>query len=153
MIEAIKKLLQKDSDSDKSAPGAGKQQLIRLAAAVLFVEVMHADHKIDKREQQIVRQALQESFSLSSHEADDLLQLAEERVKNVTSLHEFTSLLHGRLTNEEKVMLLEQIWRVVLADNDVDKYEEHLVRRIAELLYIKHSDYIRAKLNAETEME
>jgi len=153
MIEAIKKLIQKDGDRDKSVTGAHKQQLIRLAAAVLFVEVMHADHKVDKREQQVVRQALQESFSLSSHEADELRQLAEDRVKDVTSLHEFTSLLHGRLSNEEKVMLLEQIWRVVLADNDVDKYEEHLVRRIAELLYIKHSDYIRAKLNAEAEME
>ncbi len=153
MIEAIKKLLQKDNDSNQSAAGLDKQQLIKLAAAVLFVEVMHADHKVDKREQQVVKQALQESFSLSSHEAEELLQLAEERVKDVTSLHEFTSLLHGRLTNEEKVMLLEQIWRVVLADNDVDKYEEHLVRRIAELLYIKHGDYIRAKLNAEAEME
>jgi len=153
MIDVIKKLIQKDGDRDKSVTGADKQQLIRLAAAVLFVEVMHADHKVDKREQQVVRQALLESFSLSSHEADELLQLAEERVKDVTSLHEFTSLLHGRLTNEEKVMLLEQIWRVALADNNVDKYEEHLVRRIAELLYIKHSDYIRAKLNAEAEME
>jgi len=153
MIEAIKKLIQKDGGRDKPVTGAHKQQLIRLAAAVLFVEVMHADHKVDKREQQVVRQALQESFSLSSHEADELRQLAEDRVKDVTSLHEFTSLLHGRLSNEEKVMLLEQIWRVVLADNDVDKYEEHLVRRIAELLYIKHSDYIRAKLNAEAEME
>lgn len=153
MIEAIKKLIQKEGNRDKSVTGVHKQQLIRLAAAVLFVEVMHADHKVDKREQQVVRQALQESFSLSSHEADELRQLAEDRVKDVTSLHEFTSLLHGRLSNEEKVMLLEQIWRVVLADNDVDKYEEHLVRRIAELLYIKHSDYIRAKLNAEAEME
>ena len=153
MIEAIKKMLQKDRGREKSVTTVDKQQLIKMAAAVLFVEVMHADHKVDKRERQVVKQALQESFSLSNHEAEELLQLAEERVKDVTSLHEFTSLLHGRFTSEEKVMLLEQIWRIVLADNDVDKYEEHLVRRIAELLYIKHNDYIRAKLNAEAEME
>jgi uncharacterized tellurite resistance protein B-like protein len=153
MIDAIKKLLQKDRSPDKPASFDDRRQLIRMAAAVLFVEVMHADHKTDKREQMVVKQALQESFALSSHDAEELLQLAEERVKDVTSLHEFTSLLHGRLTSEEKVMLLEQIWRIALADNDVDKYEEHLVRRIAELLYIKHNDYIRAKLNAEAEME
>ena len=153
MIEALKKMLQKDHGRENSVTTIDKQQLIKMAAAVLFVEVMHADHKVDKRERQVVKQALQESFSLSNHEAEELLQLAEERVKDVTSLHEFTSLLHGRLTSEEKVMLLEQIWRIVLADNDVDKYEEHLVRRIAELLYIKHNDYIRAKLNAEAEME
>ena len=153
MIEAIKRFLQKDRERDTAVSGIDKQQLIKMAAAVLFVEVMHADHKVDKRERQLVKQALQECFSLSTHEAEELMQLAEERVKDVTSLHEFTSILHSRLNNEEKIMLLEQIWRIALADNNVDKYEEHLVRRIAELLYIKHRDYIRAKLNAEAEME
>lgn len=153
MIEAIKRFLQKDRERDTKVSGIDKQQLIKMAAAVLFVEVMHADHKVDKRERQLVKQALQECFSLSGYEVEELLQLAEERVKDVTSLHEFTSILHSRLNNEEKTMLLEQIWRIVLADNNVDKYEEHLVRRIAELLYIKHSDYIRAKLNASAEME
>ena len=153
MIEIIKRFLQKESKRDTIVSGVDKQQLIKMAAAVLFVEVMHADHKVDKRERRFVKQALQECFSLPSNQAEELLYLAEERVKDVTSLHEFTSTLHSRLNNEEKVMLLEQIWRIVLADNDVDKYEEHLVRRIAELLYIKHSDYIRAKLNAEAEME
>ena len=124
-----------------------------MAAAVLFVEVMHADHQVDKRERQIVMLALLESFSLSRKDAEELLEQAEERVKDVTSLHEFTSLLHSRLSNEEKVMLVEQIWRIILADNDVDKYEEHLVRRIAELLYVSHRDYIRAKLNAQAELE
>lgn len=153
MIEVIKQFLQKDREQDSKVSGIDKQHLIKMAAAVLFVEVMHADHKVDKRERQLVKQALQECFSLSGYEAEELLQLAEERVKDVTSLHEFTSILHSRLNNEEKIMLLEQIWRIVLADNNVDKYEEHLVRRIAELLYIKHSDYIRAKLNASAEME
>ncbi len=153
MIEALKNLLQGNPGTIKSDAIIDKRQLIQMAAAVLFVEVMHADHKVDKRERQVVKQALRESFSLPAKEAEKLFQLAEERVKDVTSLHEFTSTLHGRLTNEEKVMLLEQIWRIVLADDEVDKYEEHLVRRIAELLYIKHNDYIRAKLNAEAEME
>ena len=124
-----------------------------MAAAVLFVEVMHADHKVDKRERQIVKRALLESFSLSRQDAEELLQQAEDRVKDVTSLHEFTSLLHSHLSNEEKVMLIEQIWRIILADDDVDKYEEHLVRRIAELLYVSHRDFIRAKLIAQAELE
>jgi uncharacterized tellurite resistance protein B-like protein len=153
MISTIRKLLNKNAARDKSMDSLDKQELIRMAAAVLFVEVMHADHQVDKRERQIVMRALLESFSLSRKDAEELLQQAEERVKDVTSLHEFTSLLHSRLSNEEKVMLVEQIWRIILADNDVDKYEEHLVRRIAELLYVSHRDYIRAKLNAQAELE
>ena len=153
MISTIRKLLNKNAAGGKSMDSLGKQELIRMAAAVLFVEVMHADHQVDKRERQTVMRALLESFSLSRKDAEELLQQAEERVKDVTSLHEFTSLLHSRLSNEEKVMLVEQIWRIILADNDVDKYEEHLVRRIAELLYVSHRDYIRAKLNAQAELE
>lgn len=153
MISAIRKLLQKNAVVDKTMSGMDKEELIRMAAAVLFVEVMHADHQIDKRERQVIKRALLESFSLSKQDAEELLQQAEVRVKDVTSLHEFTSLLHGRLTNEEKVMLIEQIWRIILADDYVDKYEEHLVRRIAELLYVSHRDYIRAKLSAQGELE
>ena len=153
MISTIRKLLNKNVARDKSMDSLDKQELIRMAAAVLFVEVMHADHQVDKRERQIVMLALLESFSLSRKDAEELLEQAEERVKDVTSLHEFTSLLHTRLSNEEKVMLVEQIWRIILADNDVDKYEEHLVRRIAELLYVSHRDYIRAKLNAQAELD
>jgi len=153
MISAIRKLLQKNATVDKTVSSMDKEELIRMAAAVLFVEVMHADHQIDKRERQVINSALLESFSLSKQDAEELLQQAENRVKDVTSLHEFTSLLHGRLTNEEKVMLIEQIWRIILADDYVDKYEEHLVRRIAELLYVSHRDYIRAKLSAQGELE
>jgi uncharacterized tellurite resistance protein B-like protein len=153
MISAIRKLLQKRVAIDKAVASAGKDELIRMAAAVLFVEVMHADHHVDKRERQLVKRALLESFSLSRQDAEELLQLAEDRVKDVTSLHEFTSLLHSRLNNEEKVMLIEQVWRIILADDDVDKYEEHLVRRIADLLYVSHRDYIRAKLSAQGDLE
>ena len=149
MISKFRKLLEQATASDTATASMDKEELIKMAAAVLFVEVMHADHQVDKREKQIVRQALVESFSLSKQDADELLKQAEQRVKGVTSLHEFTSLLHGRLSNEEKVMLIEQIWRIILADDEIDMYEEHLVRRIAELLYVKHADYIRAKLSAQ----
>jgi len=153
MISTIRKLLQKNAAIDKAMSSMDKEDLIRMAAAVLFVEVMHADHQVDKRERQFVKHALLESFSLSKQDAEELLQQAEDRVKDVTSLHEFTSLLHSRLSNEEKVMLIEQIWRIILADGYVDKYEEHLVRRIAELLYVTHRDYIRAKLSAQGSLE
>ena len=153
MISTIRKLLQKSAAADKAMASMDKEELIRMAAAILFVEVMHADHQVDKRERQLVKRALLESFSLSKQDAEELLQQAEDRVKDVTSLHEFTSLLHSRLNNEEKVMLIEQIWRIILADDNVDSHEEHLVRRIADLLYVSHRDYIRAKLSAVGDQE
>ncbi len=152
MISKFRKWLEQTLENDFATSSVDKQELINMAAAVLFVEVMHADHQVDKREKDVVKNALMESFSLSRQDADELLKQAENRVRDVTSLHEFTSLLHGRLTNEEKVTLIEQIWRIILADDEIDKYEEHLVRRIAELLYVSHKDFIRAKLSAQGDL-
>lgn len=121
---------------------------LKLAAAVLFVEVMHADHQVQDVEQQAVCQAISKTFDLTETEAEELFQLAEERVRDVTSLHEFTSLINRVFTREQKVKLVEQMWVVVFSDNELDSHEEHLVRRTAELLYVKHSDFIRAKHNA-----
>lgn len=149
MIDAIKGFLENIISIADSAEVANEQSLIQLAAAVLFVEIIHADHRVEEQEREAVNRALQSCFSMTTEEAQTLMLQAEERVKDVTSLHEFTSLLHQHLDSEEKVLLIEQIWRIILADEDVDKYEEHLVRRIAELLYVSHTDYIRAKLRAE----
>ena len=153
MIDALKKLLAQTLPPSSSQSDLSEEESIRLAAAVLLVEVMHADHRVEASERQAVMRALQACFSLSPEDAGTLLERAEARVRDVTSLHEFTSRLHRHLDRAEKVDLLEQIWRVVLADEELDRYEEHLVRRIAELLYLSHSDYIRAKLRAQGEVD
>jgi uncharacterized tellurite resistance protein B-like protein len=148
MIDTLKKFLNKTLVIS-TPKQVDESELVRLAAAVLLVEVMHADHRVDTSERAAIGRALQICFSLSPDEAEALLVKAEMRVSDVTSLHEFTSVLHQHLDNSEKVKLLEQIWRIVLADKEIDKYEEHLVRQIAELLYVSHSDYIKAKLQAQ----
>ncbi len=125
---------------------------IRLAAALLLIEVMHADHEIDDREKVAVINALKKLFGLSDEEAKDVFEIAEERAKDMISLQQYTSILNRTLEPAEKLTLLEQIWRVVFCDDELDRYEEHLVRQIAELLYIRHSDFILARLRAKGEV-
>ncbi|MCG6934929.1 MAG: TerB family tellurite resistance protein [Proteobacteria bacterium] len=149
MIDTLKNFLTHSLRPSMLEKQTDEWELTRLAAAVILVEVMYADHRVEASEREAVVRSLQFCFSLSPDEAHALLDQAETRVKDVVSLHEFTSLLHQHLDTDEKVNLLEQIWRIVLADEEVDKYEEHLVRQIANLLYISHSDYIRAKLRAQ----
>ena len=67
-------------------------------------------------------------------------------------LHPFTSVVHDRFDAHEKVKLIECLWRVAFADGNVDKYEEHMLRRIAELLHISHRDFIRTKLEVQAEL-
>jgi len=131
---------------------ADDTELVRLAAAALLVEAMQADHEVLPEEREAVTAALSQQFGLARNAAERLFHAAEERVRDAVSLHEFTALLNKALTPAEKFTLLEQIWRVVLADQQLDRYEEHLVRRIADLLYLGHNDFIRAKLSAQGEI-
>ncbi len=124
---------------------------IQLAAALLLVEVMNADHNIDVREQDAVKAGLKNIFVLTDEEVRDVFEIAKEHSKDVIPLQKYTSILNKALQASEKLALLEQIWRVVFSDDELDKYEEHLVRRIAELLYIRHSDFILARCRAKGE--
>ncbi len=125
---------------------------IQLAAALLLIEVMHADHEIDDREKDAVMAALKNIFELTDEEAGEVFEIAEDHAKDMISLQQYTSILNRTLEPAEKLTLLEQIWRVVFSDDELDRYEEHLVRQIAELLYIRHSDFILARCRAKGEV-
>ena len=75
-----------------------------------------------------------------------LQQLAEDEARQATSLYEFTRLINDHYDYAQKCALIENMWRVAFSDERLDKYEEHLIRRIAELIYVSHSDFIRTKL-------
>lgn len=126
-----------------------KEHELRLAAATLCVEVMRADYQVEDAELQSILSSLQRHFELEESEAKELLALAESEADNAASLHPFTSLINAEYSLEEKIDVVEILWRVALADEDKDKYEEHLVRKVSELLYVPHSDFIQARHRAE----
>ncbi|VAX12955.1 hypothetical protein MNBD_GAMMA24-2044 [hydrothermal vent metagenome] len=125
---------------------------IQLAAALLLVEVMNADDKIDEREKNAVQMGLRNIFELTDEKVREVFEIAKNRAKDVIPLQQYTSILNKALEPEEKLKLLEQMWRVVFSDEEMDKYEESLVRQIAELLYIRHSDFILARQRAKGEI-
>jgi uncharacterized tellurite resistance protein B-like protein len=123
-----------------------KTHKLQLACAALLVELSAADQHRDDKEQQLLLRILRETFSLDEAELQQLSQLAEQEARSATSLYQFTSLINTGYGYEQKVQLLEQLWQVAYADGRLDRYEEHLIRKIADLLYMSHGDYIRAKL-------
>lgn len=127
-------------------------EALHFAAAMLFVEVMYADHKTNEKEERAVRMALANCFTLTDDEVEKLLLLAKEKAQDVTSLYEYTSTIHRGLSLEDKIRIVEQIWTIILADNEIDKHEEQLVRRIADLLHLRHSEFIRAKHRVQEQM-
>lgn len=121
---------------------------IELATVVLMIEISLADDHIHEEERRIIKNLLSDNLDLEQDEVDELISLAEEEVNHAVSLYEFTRLLNDSLSMSEKVNILENLWRVAYADSVIDKYEEYYLRKVADLLYISHSDYIQSKLKA-----
>ncbi len=129
-------------------PPASAQDQQRLAAAVLLLEVARADYAHAPAEREALRAGLAREFGVPEGELDALLGEAELRAKQSVSLFDFVQALNRTLAPEDKRALLRLLWDVAHADGRIDPHEEHLIRRIADLLHLSHADFIRGKLDA-----
>lgn len=116
-----------------------------LAAAALLVEIMNADHKLSAEESKSIKSILFETLFITAEVADELLATAKKQVHEANDLFQFTEVINTNYSYDEKVSLIESLWKVAYSDKQLDKYEEHMVRRIADLLYVSHSDFIQTK--------
>lgn len=130
-------------------PSQRKEHDLKLASAALLVEIMRADHHLEEDEKRSINLALQQTLGLDQIEAETLFQRALTTVEDSSDLHQFTRVIHEQASEAEKFQLVVNLWRVAFADAALDKYEEHMIRRIAELLYLPHSEFIRAKVLAK----
>ncbi len=142
MIRSLTEFL-RQALSPSAAPS--REHTLELCAAVLMLEIALADSDMDTDEQQVIVSAIRQHFHLDAAEAELVVELARQQVCDASSLHEFTSAINTELTREEKATVIELLWRVAAADSVIHKYEEYFIRKIADLLYVSHSDYIRAK--------
>ncbi len=121
-------------------------QQVQLAAAALLIELSRADFQRDPDEQASIEAALRKKFSLDEQQLKELVELAEEEAEHATSLYPFTRLINDHYSPEQKFCLVKALWEVAVADGQISKYEDNLIRKIAELIYLPHSEFIRAKL-------
>ena len=123
----------------------------QLAAAALLVETARADFDVDPGERDAIRRALAAVYGFGPEQAQGLVARAERAVEEAVSLHEYVRRLNDELSPVEKVEIIEMLWRVAFADGRIDKYEEHVVRKAADWLYVPHRRFIRAKLKVARE--
>ena len=127
---------------------AAREQARNLAVAALLVEVLRADYDVADDERRQVVASIRGVLGLDDAQCDELLVEAEHRVDRAHDLHQFTAEVNREFAHEEKLHLVEQLWRVASADTVVHKYEEHIIRRICGLLHVSHREFIAAKLRA-----
>jgi len=126
-------------------PSGNEQHQEQLAAASLMVEVMVIDRQISDKEVHEVKKILERQFDIQEDEIEQLLKLAKEEVSEATSLYQFTRLINDQFDQQKKNDLMGNLWRVAFADEVLDKHEEALIRRIADLIHVPHTDFIKTK--------
>lgn len=122
-----------------------REDAIRMATAVLMTEIARADHEYDESEFDILLELITRHFNVSPEDAAELANEANETAEDYVSLHSFTQLLNQHLNEKEKERIVFLLWQVAYADGRLDKYEDALVSKIAELLYVRRVRVMRLK--------
>ncbi len=147
IVETVVTAIRATSSPECETPD--RENVLRLATAVLMVEVARADHVFEQSELERLLTLIASHFELSTEDAADLIDLASETTDDVAHLHDFTQLIHNHLTETEKALIVGLLWEVAYADGRLDKYENSLVLKISDLLYVSRGRVMRLKHDAE----
>jgi uncharacterized tellurite resistance protein B-like protein len=148
MVEAIREFFDKYIKPADAPLPVPSRDPVRIAAAALLIEMTRMDDNIADAERVRVQKLVQQNFGLGAEETAELLRIAETQAQQATDYFQFTTLIRNHMSPEQKEQLIEMLWEVAYADGELHPYEEHLVRKIADLLYVSHDTFIAAKLRA-----
>ena len=144
MLKKIRSIFTKNSEEVSEKEQV--TQKIDKTCAALIIEVALADKVFDESEVNLLKEMLLKAYTLEAEDIQDLIENAEKAVEESTSLYEYTREVNDNFDYESKLNLIDQLWRIAFADGHLDKYEEHVVRKIADLIHISHNDFIQSKL-------
>ena len=138
--------LLKNLAADPVEEEAGQFDRVQIATCVILLEVAHYDFEFSSIEKETTKAILKNEFSIPDEAIEDLMKVAEERREEKVDLWEFTNVINENFSKEEKLKIMEAAWKIIYADEKLDKYEDHYVHVLADLLRLRHNDLINAKL-------
>jgi uncharacterized tellurite resistance protein B-like protein len=141
MLKKIQAFFAAEESEDLDAEAA-----LHLAAAVLLIEVAKSDHTLRDTEIERLKGVLSRDWGLDESDLSDLVRVAHDTADVNASLHEQIALINGNFSAQQKLNLVRGLWEVAYANNELHHHEELLIRRLADLMYVSHKDFIRSKL-------
>ena len=141
----FKKIFQKDASEDLEIDEHGSIK----ACIALLLETSMADDLLDESEIKTLKATLINDFELEETEIDELIEISKKNVDDSTSLYDFTRDINDNFDAKERFKLIESMWKIAYADGNIDKFEEHIIRKVSNLIYVSHSDFIKAKISAK----
>ena len=152
MLDYLRKIFitQQDSnaiDFQKSdSLSTSEKHKVEIAACALFIEMAKADGEFSDDEKEFIISEMKNTFNLDKECVNELMVLADDKVKNSVSIYEFTGVINSTFSQEEKIELLESLWKLIYKDEKLNMYEDHLIKRIAGTMNIEHKQIINAKM-------
>ena len=146
MLNAIKEFFTQNIAGDEPE---SMEHRLQLATAALLLEMMQQDHQVTDAERKAVLQTLKDKFALDEQETRELIALARQEAEDAVDYHQFTSLIAREYSADEKIRVIENLWTIAYADGHLDALEEHMIRRIADLIYVPHRDFIKTRHEVE----
>ena len=147
MRGVMKKFFQQDAVPDKAEiKEEDRAERIQVATCALLLEVANSDDEFSDIERDNIVQILEKDFELSDEYAKELMELSDKEREESIDLWQFTNLVNEHYSIEEKIKIIEMVWKVIYADGKLDKYEDHLAHKLSNLLKLTHKQLIDAKL-------
>lgn len=145
MLNSIQSFFKQHILSAQDESEQGMEKALHLATATLLFEMAQMDDHVDSREREAIQSLLADRFRLDAALSVELLELGADKSRQAICMQEFTRLLNENFSQTEKRHMVKMLWQVAMSDGVIDKYEDLFVRQIADLLYIRHQDFIQAK--------
>jgi len=157
MFEYLRRVLSPEQDEQISKDSETSSQKTiskkyQVATAALLVEVAKADGDFSKDERKRIIALMKSDFDLDNECVNELLALSEQKVKDSVSVYEFSSVINESFTQQEKLDLIKNLWRIIYEDGKLDSHEDRLIKIIGSTMNIEHKNIINAKLFVKQEM-
>ena len=149
----IRKFFEERLVPNETTDPAERDREIRYATAALLLEVAKADFEQDELERAVIIAMLRDTFELDNETIDQLVQMADSATRQAHDVFQFTQLVNEHYDYDNKTRLIENLWKVAYADGRLDRYEEQFIRKVAGLLHVAHSDFIKAKVDVLAALE
>ena len=146
MIDIVKRFFSTLSTAESSQTINDSQHDVRVAVCALLVEMAKIDETFTSAEMTKIISILMEKYGLSADDADELISVAEKELDGSIDYWQFARLINDKYSMEEKIDIIEMLWRIVFVDEKMDKYENHLMHKLAELLRLSHQQLMEAKI-------
>ena len=133
---------------EEATPSFSLQRAIQVATCAVLLEAAMADNELSGEELNHISAALQHLYNLDKSDIDPLLEMTRKESKEAVDLWQFTNLINQNYNSEQKILLMEHIWKVILSDETLDQFEDYLARKLKPLLRLEHKQWIEAKRRA-----